>query len=116
MRELKLLIIENVQNQALTYLIENDVTDVPDDKIMCDLDPENDEYDQIKFYARVQSIIISKAIEGYFRSNTLTTLRNQKEKFHWTDSRGQIFNGRPTMLKILANICNPTVRVGVETQ
>ena len=59
--------------------------------------------------------MISKAIEGHFGSNALTTLRNQKEKFRWTDSRGQIFNDGPTMLKILVDICNPTVRVGVET-
>ena len=76
LRESKLLTIENVQNQALTYLTDDDVTHVPDDKIMSDLDPENDEYDKTKFYARVRSKMISKVIEGHFRSNTLTTLRN----------------------------------------
>ena len=76
LRESKLLTIENAQNQALTYLTDDDITDILDNKIMCDLDPENDEYDKIKFYARVQSKIISKAIKGHFRSNTLTTLRN----------------------------------------
>ena len=81
MRESKLLTVENVQNQALTYLSDNDVIDVLDDKIMSDLDPENDEDDKIKFYVRVQSKIISKVIKGHFGSNTLTTLRNQKEKF-----------------------------------
>ena len=59
--------------------------------------------------------MISKAIEEHFRSNTLTTLRNQKEKFCWTDSHGQIFSDGSAMLKILADICNPTICVGVET-
>ena len=104
-----------MQAQALTYLCDDHVIDVPDDKILSDLDAQNDEDDKTKFYARVRSKMISKAIEGHFGSNTLTTLRNQKEKFCWTDSQGQIFNDGPTRLKILVDICNPTVRVVVET-
>ena len=59
--------------------------------------------------------MICKSIEEHFANSILTALRNSKDKHQWINSNGQIFNDGPTMLFILMGICNPTVRVGVES-
>ena len=115
LRESKLLTIEDAQAQAMTYLCPTGATQMPDDRIIEDLDPANDNDHKKKFFLRVVSIIITKSIEGHFTNSTLTALRNSKDKYQWIDSNGHVFNDGPTMLFILMGICNPTVRVGVES-
>ena len=99
----------------MTYLCPTGATQMLDDYIIEDLDPANDDNNKKKFFLRVVSVIISKSIDGCFTNSTLTALRNSKDKCRWIDSKGHILNDGLTMLFLLMDVCNPIVRVGVES-
>ena len=115
LREYKLLTVEDVQKQALTYLTANGTIDVPENMLCVALNPKTSEIDKKKFYQKVRSTMISKAIKGYFNHTTISKLENQSSKYRWIDANGQFFDDGPTMLKLLMDECNPSIRVGVES-
>ena len=104
----------DVQKQALKCLRSDGETEIPEDMKCNELFPGADAGDKKKFFLKVRSRVIFKAIQGHFSNSTLIQLNNSSSKFRWLESNGEHFDDGPTMLKTLMDDCNPSVRVGVE--
>ena len=78
------------------------------------LDPENDENHKTRFFKRVRSEMISKAIEAHLSTSSFNKLLINKKDFTWTKVDGTTCYDGPTMLLICLQLVNPSTNIGVK--
>ena len=84
-------------------------------RVMYDIDPENNDGDKEIFYARVRMNMIGERIWNSLNQVSQTNLHVHSKKYTWKDSDGaQLYDG-PTMLQILVQTINPSTMVGIST-
>ena len=78
------------------------------------LDPEIDEIHNIRFYKRVRSEMIRKAIEAHLNTSSFNKILLNKNYFTWKKDDGTTRYDSPKMLLICLLLVNPSTNIGVE--
>jgi len=87
-------------------------TPVPGGYDLEDIDPVNEPAHRPALYRRVCSRMIAKRIIGHLKTVDLEILKNQADKYTWSNAEKEEMDG-PTILWLLLQACNPSTRVGV---
>ena len=105
--------VGDVQAQATSYWGDGK-NNIPTPLTITNLDPENDENHNIRFYKRVRSKMISKAIEAHLTTSSFNKLLLNRKDFTWTKDDGTTRYDGPTMLIICLQLVNPSTNIRVK--
>ena len=116
-RNHKMVSITDVQLQAESYYapakhVANPHTDF-DFKIEM-LQPEQDNAHKRRFYNRVRSTIIAKAILAHIAPASVKALSLEKSLYTWIDSNGNEKIDGPSLLKVILTKLAPSTVLGVQ--